>query len=266
MTKEELFEIAEKKHDIRISYYIDEGFKIFKKNIGGFIGITVITFLISFGIGKIPYIGGIISEVLTSFIYGGIILVCAKIRRGEEDQFNDFFEVFKNPGQFILLLIVKSLMIVMVAIPAIAVFFLRYYDVFLNGKFPSSEAALAMVPLMFLVLIPVMFLSMCYIFSTYIYLCINQDFWTAMEASRKVVMKNWLSILGFLIVLLLLTIVVVLFTCGIGILVMYTFIAAAVYVAFDDIFKPTANTFENKIDAFGSVHKDLNTEAEEKNI
>ncbi|HWZ23336.1 MAG TPA: BPSS1780 family membrane protein [Cytophagaceae bacterium] len=266
MTKEELFAIAESKHDFRISYYIDEGFKIFKKNVGGFVGIVFINLLISYALGLIPYVGQILSYFISAFISAGMIVVCKKIRSGEETQFSDFFEVFKNSGQFILLLLLQFVMILLAAVPALVIFFVKYYDVFFNLGRPTPQAILAIIPLMFLALIPVLFLGMCYTFSVHIFLFINQDFWTAMEASRKVVMKNWLSMLGFSIILGLLLIIITVITCFLGYFVMLPLVVGAIYMAFEDIFKPYANAFESKIDAFGSFQKDLNTEADEKNI
>lgn len=266
MTKEELFAIAESKHEIRLSYYLDEGFKIFKKNVGGFVGIVFINLLISYTLGLIPFVGQIIAYFVGSFISAGMIVVCKKIRSGEETQFGDFFEVFKNPGQFLLLLLVQFLMMAMAAIPAIAIFFVKYYDIFFNGERPSAEAVLAIIPILFLVLIPILFLGMCYVFSVHIFLFVNQDFWTAMEASRKVVMRNWWGMLSFLIVMVLLFIILTLITCFLGYFVMLPFTVCAIYMAFEDIFKPSINAFESKIEAFGTFQKDLNTEADEKNI
>ncbi len=264
MTKEELFAIAETKHDFRISYYISEGFEIFKKNVGGFIGIVLINIIMAVVLGLIPLIGQVIAHFTSALLSAGIILVCKKIRNSEEVQFSDFFEVFKNPGQFILLIIVQFLMLLLVAIPGITLFIINFYDLFKSGGTPSYESMIAFIPLAFLLFIPVLFLLMCYIFTVPIFLFINQDFWTAMEASRKVVMKNWLSVLGFVLLLSGLLIVITLVTCFLGYLVMLPVFVASIYMAFEDIFKPSINTFENKIDDFGSFQKDLNTEADEK--
>jgi hypothetical protein len=264
MTKEELFTIAGSKHELRMSYYIDEGFKIFKKNVGGFLGIVIVNILISWALSIIPVLGGVLSYFAGSFVTAGMILVCRKIRNGEETQFNDFFEVFKNPGPFLILLLVQVGMLVLVGLPAIVIFFSMYYKTLFGGGTPSMEAMLAIIPLMFFVLIPVLFLSMCYIFSFHIYLFIHQDFWVAMEASRKFVMKNWLSVLGFLIIVGLLFAVITICTCGLGYFVMMPVAVASIYMAFESIFKPSANTFENKIESFGSQQRDINTEADEK--
>ncbi len=267
MTKEELFALAESKHDIKIGHSIDEGFKIFKKNIGGFLGITVINLMVSSMMGMIPFVGHFLSYFVSAFFSAGMIIVCKKVRNEEGTQFDDFFLAFKtNPGQFILLLIVQFSMILAVAVPAIIVFFARYYDKFLNGGTPNIEMLYSIIPLMLFVLIPVLFLSICYTFTFYIYLFINQDFWTAMEASRKVVMKNFFPILGLLIIIGLLSTLGIIFTCGLGYFAIPSIITAVIYVVFDDVFKPTANAFDTKIDEFGSFQKDLNTEAEEKNL
>ena len=266
MTKEELFAIAERKHEFNMSYYIDEGFKIFKKNIGGFIGIVLVNLLISSAVSLIPLLGGVISYFVGSLISAGMIFVCKKIRNGEESQFNDFFEVFKNPGPFLLLILVQVCMIMVVALPGIAVFFSLYYKTFFGGGTPSFASMIAIFPVLLLILIPALFLSMCYIFSFHIYLFINNDFWVAMEASRKFVMKNWLSVFGFLIIIALLFALLTIVTCGLGYFVMLPFAVASIYIAFESIFKPSSNIFESKIEAFGAQQRDINTEADEKNL
>ncbi len=266
MTREELFALAESKHDIRISESIQEGFKIFQKNAGGFIGITVIYLIVNYVLNLIPFVGSTITNFVGAFFYAGMIVVCKKIRNEEEVQFNDFFEVFKNPGPFILLVFVQFAIIFLMAIPAVAFFFIRYKDVFVGSATPSIEMYYSIGPVIFLALIPVFFLSMCYTFSFHVYLFINQDFWTAMEASRKLVMKNFFSILGFYFVLGLMLIFGLIVTCGLGLFVLFPLIAGSIYVVFDSIFKPNTNTFDTKVETFGAHEKDLNTETEEKNL
>ena len=264
MTKEELYAIADQKYDFTFSHLVDEGYRIFKKNIGGFIGIILVNFLLSWSLSIIPIVGSIISYFTGAFIAAGIIVVCKKIRNGEETQFSDFFEVFKNPGPYALLLLVKTGMLILVALPAIAVFFSLYYETLFASGTPSPTAILGIIPIMFLAMIPVLFLSMCYLFSSHIFLFLNQDFWVALETSRKLVMKNWLSVFGLLLMAFFFFILVTLVTCGLAYFVLLPTLTAGLYVAFERIFKPAFNSFESKIDSFGTQQRDINTEAEEK--
>lgn len=264
MTKEELYAIADHKYDFTFSQLVDEGYKIFKKNIGGFIGIIIVNFCISWALSLIPFVGSLLSYFTSAFISAGMIVVSKKLRNDEETQFGDFFEVFKNPGPFTLLLIVQFGMMIVVALPAIAIFFSLYYETLFASGTPSPSAIMAIVPIMFLALIPVFFLSMCYIFSFHIFLFLNQDFWVALETSRKLVMKNFLSIFGLLFLAGLFFILVTLITCGLAYFVVLPTFTAGLYVAFERIFKPSFNSFENKIDSFGSQQPDINTEADER--
>ncbi len=266
MTKEELFAIAERNHDVRIS--ISQGFELFKKNIGGFIGIVVINILISWALSLIPFAGGILSYFIGSFLTAGMILVFKKIKHGEEHQFNDFFEVLKNPAPFLLFLLVQFLMLVAVAIPAIALFFSLFYTAFSSGTFDPQAMGMTVTIFlgMLLAILPVLFLGMCYVFSIHIFLFLNQDFWVALETSRKLVMKNFLSVLSLLIVVALAFIFFTLVTCGLGYFVMLPVSVATIYIAFDNIFKPSSNSFDTKVDSFGTHQRDLNTEADEKTL
>lgn len=269
MTKEELFARAETPVDFRTNYYLSEGFEIFKKNIGGFIGILAMMLAINFILGLIPFVGGIASLLLGTLFSAGMITVVKKIRNNESVQFNDFFSAFSNAGPVIVVFLMQGLIILLALIPAIVVlsiFFFAQISSFGSGSIPDSGTMLTMIPLGFLLALPALFLAMCYMFSMHIVLFLNQDFWTAMEASRKLVMKNWMSAFGFLLALGFLSIIVVLFTCGLGYFVMVPLATAAVYLAFEDAFKPALNTFENRIQSFGEAQTDLNTESDEKNF
>lgn len=265
MTKEELFARAEAPFDFRTNYYLNEGFAIFKKNIGGFIGMMLLTVLMYIVLGLIPFLGGIASSLLGILFSAGVIIVVKKIRNGENVQFNDFFSAFNNAGPAIVVSFMQGLIIMLSAIPALVVFFVVFFAQISSGGTPDSSTMFMMIPLFLLLLIPTIFLTMCYMFSMHIVLFVNQDFWTAMEASRKLVMKNWMSALGFVLSLGILSILVILLTCGIGYIVMAPVATAAMYLAFEDAFKPTLSTFENKIESFGQAQSDINTESDERN-
>ena len=60
---------------------------------------------------------------------------------------------------------------------------------------------------------------------------------STMEASRKLVLKNWLGTLLFILKLLLISIVAILLTFGIGFLVVIPWLYLTLYSAFEDITK-----------------------------
>jgi hypothetical protein len=270
MTREELYSIAENtKVDLTGSDLLSGGYEIFKKNIGGFIGFLLINAMISGALSLIPIIGSMISMVMSVLLSAGQLIVIRKLRQGESVQFNDFFAAFSNAGPPLVLFIIQMLVIFASLIPCIIVVAIFFFQQIMNGEFSNSPdpAMLAFIfPILLLCLLPAMFLGVCYIFSMHIVLFINQDFWTAMEASRKYVMKNFWSVFGSLFVIGFLSTLLILVTCGLGYFVMLPTATAAVYLAFEKIFKPNANTLDSKIDTFGIEQKDINTEADERGI
>ncbi|HSZ24286.1 MAG TPA: hypothetical protein VK766_01135, partial [Cytophagaceae bacterium] len=173
MTKEELFAIAETKVELRPRYYISEGFEIFKKNAGGFVGFVFLNLFISVVLSLIPLIGGIVSSVLSILLSAGLIMVVRKIRNGETVLFNDFFDAFKNAGPPIAVSLMQGLIIGLTVIPGVIVFFIFFFAEFTSGAIPSSSVFFTMIPLFFLMGIPAIILAICYIFSMYIVLFLN---------------------------------------------------------------------------------------------
>ncbi|MCS6933835.1 MAG: hypothetical protein NZM35_01615 [Chitinophagales bacterium] len=182
--------------------YIKEGFQIFKKDIGGFVGFTLLYIVISVVLGLIPFIGSLISFVISPALSFGFAIVSRKIYFGEAHSFSDFFGGFKRLGD---LFFVNFLMLIMILIGFL------------------------------LLIIPGIYLSIAYVFAPYItYFYHEGSFWNNLERSRKLISKEWFSFFIFAILLLLLNIAGLLLL-GIGMLVTLPVSAIAVYVAFEKI-------------------------------
>jgi hypothetical protein len=240
MSKERLNAVLENDYEVKIGYYFSEGFQLYKKNIGGFTGMTLLLALMyaaSTAIAMIPILGLIVSLAFSACIYlimSGYLMVIKKVRNNEPHEFKDFFSGFKgdNLGPVLALNIMSGL---------------------LTG-----------LGFLFCVL-PGIYLSVAYVFSIYILLFFKIDFWESMEYSRKIVSKKWFVFLGYLLLLALLNMLGVVFLI-VGVFVTFPWTLCTLYVSFEDIFKPGADSFENKIEAFGSLQRDINTEADEKNL
>ncbi len=238
MSKEKLTTVLENDYEVKIGYYFSEGFQLYKKNIGGFTGMTLFIALlygVSISISMIPILGIFVSLGFSICMYlmmSGYLMVIKKVRNNEPYEFKDFFSGFKGDsiGPVLALNILSSLIV---------------------G-----------IGFLFCVL-PGIYLSVAYIFSIYIVLFFKLDFWESMEFSRKIVSKKWFAFLGYLILLGLLNMLGVVFFI-VGIFVTFPWTLCAMYISFEDIFKPGADSFENKIESFGSQQRDINTEADEK--
>lgn len=189
-------------YEFKFSHYISEGFELFKKYAGGFIGFYAIVYPIIFVISYYgENVGSVITNLLQVVISAGTLLVINDIFRNNTTHFSRFFDGFKFLLPLLLLSLVSGILIV--------------------------------VGLVFLIL-PGIYLAVSYSFAQYFVLFLGYDFWSAMELSRKIVSKNWWNIFGFFIVMALINVAGFL-ACGIGILFTAPVTLCMIYIAFEDI-------------------------------
>lgn len=186
---------------VNIGNYVNKGFEIFKKDIGGFLGFTVLFIAISVVLGFIPIIGTIGSIIITPALSVGFFVVARKIDKGESYSFNNFFDGFQKTLPLFLGQLVAG---ILVAIGAV------------------------------LLLIPGIYLAVGYTLVSLFIWFGNKDFWDAMELSRKLVTKKWFAFFGFAIVLGLINLAGII-ALGVGIFVTIPATVIAMYAAYDDI-------------------------------
>lgn len=78
--------------------WITESWPVFRGDPGLWILIVIVSFIASITVGKIPLIGMLVSQVLSSLVLGGVVLVARKIRRGEGVWIGDFIAVLGHRG------------------------------------------------------------------------------------------------------------------------------------------------------------------------
>ena len=201
--KQKVDDLLNDGYEFQFGSYISEGFNIFGKNVGGFIGFIFIYIVIVTVLGVIPILGQIASMVIAPPLIMGIYIVAHKIQRGEEHQFSDFFKGFDHFGQLVLTNIVMYLLILLAFLPFV-------FTVFSSGLFQAilSEDPTGILNVFnnfpmwsFILLLPIVYLSIAYTWANMFVVFYNVDFWTALESSRKVISKKWLIIFLFFIVI-----------------------------------------------------------------
>ena len=191
-------ELFNKGYNTDISEYIRKGYNIFEKDIGSFIGYTLLYFLITTAATVIPFLGPIlVSGPLTA----GFFIVARKIRKGEPYEFGTFFKGF---DYFVPLL--------------------------LFSLFGGILTFLGFVAL----IIPGIYLSIAWMFSILFIVFGEMEFWDGMEFSRKLITKKWWSFFGLAILLFLINFAgaLVLF---VGLIFTVPISFCAIYAAFEDI-------------------------------
>ena len=177
--------------------YINKGWEIFRRDMGLFIGYTVIMILITVVSAFIPFAALLLSGPLIA----GFFIVAHKINKGEEYDFATFFKGFDFFVQLLLYSLITSIFVVLGFI---------------------------------LLVIPGIYLAVAYTFVPLFIVFGKMEFWDGMEFSRKLITKKWWNLFGFVILLGLINIAGML-AFGIGILFTIPLTYCAIYAAFDDI-------------------------------
>ncbi len=228
--------------DFKFGDYISRGFEIFKKEAGLFIGFTVVFFILSMVIGLIPFVGPVANNlVISPALTVGFYLVARKLDIGQGAEFGDFFKGFDFTGQLVIATIVKSLIIGLTFIPFALIFWKYgwvewYMEIIKNPGTPPTDYPEFPPLWSLLLLLPTIFLSVIYAW-TYLFIAFyKMQFWDAMEASRKLIAKNWLTIFAFLLVVGLILFAGLLLLC-VGVLVTFPAAMCMSYAAFADVTK-----------------------------
>lgn len=254
------------------SEYVSEAWNILKKELGSFIGATVLLFVISFVVGLIPVIG-----LMNTFVQGALMagfIIYARNMQSGTNKMSDFFDGFKYFVPITLYYIVFFLMIIPAFLIFIALAFPWEIMVELIGNVENAAeigerlgmAMIGSMGKMFIVSLLFMayavYLGVSYALVIPLIVDGKMGFWQAMETSRKTVGKKFFSFLGFYILYGILAGLIILFTLMIGVLFIAPLAILVSFVMYDQIFKPYA-TEVDEIDAFGSNEGDINSEAQE---
>lgn len=246
-------------YNVDIGGFIRQAWGLFKQEPGKFIGFTLVLFVAS----MISQIIGTLSdpEVLTS-LYGyspnlyliagvgivlsivvslllvplsvGMMIAGFKMLSGQELSFNDFFHGYRYWKPLVLLSVVIGIIGflagLLLAIPLILV----VESVFELGS-PSDMGIVFGGLLGVLYLVVLTFIFTVYIFAQPLIVDRRMGFWQAMEMSRKVVVKQWFAIFGFLMVVGLLSMLGVL-ALLVGLLATIPVAYLSLAVAYREIF------------------------------
>jgi len=200
-------------YQFKMGDYINKGFDIFKKDPGIFIGFTLVYLVISIVLGIIPIVGSIATMAISVPLSAGFFIMANKIDKNESHTFGDFFKGFD--------------------------FFL---PLFLIGFVGGIITMLCLL----LLILPGIYIGVCYLFAAMFAVFYKNEFWDALETSRKVISKNWWSFFGFIIVLGLINLLGLL-CLGIGILVTAPATSCAMYAAFEDIAGSSGKTVDSDL-------------------
>ncbi|WP_020528020.1 hypothetical protein [Flexithrix dorotheae] len=188
-------------YEVRTGFYISRAFEVFQRNAGGFIGFALVTLAINIGLSFLPIIGNFATTIVNAPLAIGWAIVTSKILREEPFEFGDFFKGFD-----------------------------LFSPLALGGFISGVLIGIGLI----LLLIPGIYLAVGYMWVSFIIYYGKQEFWPAMEFSRKIISKNWFSFLGLGVVILLLNAAGAI-VFGIGLLVTVPVSYIALYLSYVDI-------------------------------
>lgn len=238
LSKEKAWEIIERqeKFSIDASGYISQAWDMVQKDQGNYVGFGAVSLLISGTLGIIPYIGNLLSSLVSTVLNPGFYIFSYKKKYSQHPDFNTFFESTKYAGPLILEVLIVSLFAILAIAPAGIIFAM---SVDWDSGLPNDPSGL-MIGLMvifgLIAFVILLYLSISWVFAPQFIIFAKMGPWEAMEASRKLVAPNFWDV--FILVLLTgLVSVAGMLLCCIGLFWTTPTVQTTNFLVFDDIFK-----------------------------
>jgi hypothetical protein len=235
-------------YDLDVTGCISRGWNLLQANMGLLIGTVlvygVIIFLLAL-LGAIPLIGmifSLVSFVIGGPLAGGLFYVFILANRGQPTAVGDLFAGFSRCfGQLFLGQLVTSLLAGLCMVPALIVLAIGMIPAVTQHRDPSTTVMVVFAILVLLSLIPMIYLSINWMFTLPLIIDRNMDFSTAMRTSWRQVSKHWWSVFA-LILLGSLVNFAGLLLCGVGLLFSTPIVIGAVVNAYETIFGSTSSS------------------------
>ncbi|WP_269531666.1 BPSS1780 family membrane protein [Chitinimonas sp. BJYL2] len=230
--------------------WISEGFDLFRRQPGVWIGVIVIWFIASLMVSVVPF-GQVLATLFTPVLLGGLMIGCAQLKRGEELEVAHLFAGFQKPFAplvligLILLVAQIVLFAIVIGLAMVAGLGAIFSGVFAGmGDNPvemtagaaglgASVLLLVLIGLIALLIYLIILLPLT--FAPGLVALGGADALPALRASIAAMLANWAPLLVFSLICLLLMIVAVI-PLMLGFLVLMPVMTAAMYAAYRDIF------------------------------
>ncbi len=256
----ELIEKNPNKFQLNIPQYLQQGFEICNQYAVGFIIYFLLFMLISSSIGRVQYFGDIINRVaVTPLLMVGAFLVARDISKAQSYDFDHFWGGFRHLSPLLMMSLTQGFVFLFFLAPIfISGDFIQYLDWFEEWKkYPLEMSSFpGYQPWYALLFIPILYLSISWMYAPFFIVFKNQNAWEALETSRKLVTQQWWQFATFYFLVQIISLSGVLFL-GIGILYSLPIGACILYASFEDIIsfylkneKEDIDLMENLLDAF----------------
>jgi uncharacterized membrane protein len=245
-----LAELETDKSIFSIGQALGDGWNLVSKNLGYYILGAIITAVIGIGVGIIPFVGGIVNNlILSPCLMGGAVYVTWRISNGRG--WTDFGDMFKG-FSFLQPLAISTLIQGAITIALMLLVFFNFLpelmDIFKLSQHADmfsrqEELSNAFLNLMrnskfmvslLLLTVALLFIAALWAFKIHFIIIYKMQAWPAMEMSRRIARHNLWQLIGFFIVMGFIIFLSAL-PCGIGLLFTLPWLIGATYSAFAQI-------------------------------
>ena len=249
-------EILLRDYDFNIGSCVSRSWDLLMTRFGLVFGGAALFLVVTWGmafLGQIPIVGILISLasfIITGPLTGGLYYFFFRVVRGQPVEVTDIFTGFRLSFVHLMLAYIISVLITGVsAIPGAIVFGVSMIPVF-QGNDPTVFVVLFAILGVIIMLIPVLFLTVSWMFALPLVIDKGLDFWPALETSRRVVAKHWWKLFGLLLVTGLINLAGVA-ACCIGVLFTMPLAIGTMVYGYEDIFRPSAAPDSGSSDGLG---------------
>jgi hypothetical protein len=220
---------------------IARSFTLWKNHFLSLVGVTCLMMIIQMAIGFVPVLGSLSGVLLSGVFNGGLYYYYLGKMRGQPRDIGDIFAGFSKAFVPLMLAnLIMTLIFFVVLMPFFGPFFFVIGKAVLSGGLQPGELppmSGAAIGFMVLGLIPLLYLSISWLFTFMLVIDRGLGPWTAMEVSRRVIGRRWFSML---VLVICATILGMLGLLGLFIGVIFTLplIFGSVLYAYEDLCAP----------------------------
>ncbi len=237
--------LAEAPVQFRMGDYISRGFQIMNNNFGMLIGFVLVSAVINFLCQSLPYVGLFLSMAISPVLSVGYSQFAYMVSRGHKPDFGEFFKGFSKIGPLLLTYLLVMVVSLIAILPGLIIWYkagmfewlVEFMDAYpLFQDIPSLGDMVDMSQFWIgfaIMLIGGLVIGLFFAWALKIAWFFDVGPLEALDASRKLIARNWANMLGFFIISGLIAISGALL-CGIGILYTAPAVTCAHFFAFAD--------------------------------
>jgi hypothetical protein len=229
-------QVLDEGYEFRFGDYLSRGFQILNRNPGLFIAFLLLYLTINLFLAVIPIVGTLATFILNPPLSIGFYYAAHRLANDEPLAFNDFFRGFDKFGNLVLTSLLYALILIGASLPGLIILITGGVMSFAGGMGDDPFASMGslMIAGLILALVPAIYFGISYLLAPLFVWFYDMEPWPALEASRKLVGRQWFSFFGFAVVVGLIGISGAILLL-VGLLYTMPFVYCALYAAFADI-------------------------------